>query len=71
MDKLFHPTLYLRGDCFSMLGLKFIRVSERGPVRYDWRTVSRNYSLRDTGGSIIQLYENYLYVNKITHIKGL
>ena len=33
MDKLFHPTLYNGCDDLSMLGLKLIHVSERGPMK--------------------------------------
>ena len=31
MDKSFHPTLYNGWNCLSMLGLKSIHVSKRGP----------------------------------------
>ena len=31
MDTLFHPTLYWACDYLSMLGLRLIHVSERGP----------------------------------------
>ena len=32
MDRLFHPTLYLAYDKLSMLGIKIIHVSKRGPA---------------------------------------
>ena len=43
MDKYFHPTLYWAGDYLSMLGFKFIHISERGPVEFSWSKGSMFY----------------------------
>ena len=49
MGKAFHPTLYWACDYLSMLGLKLIHVSKRGPGTFfynrDWLCQYRDLSL--------------------------
>ena len=42
MDKQFHPTLYWACDYLSMLVLKLIRVSKRGPWWYNHNKTQQN-----------------------------
>ena len=51
MDKLFQPTLYNECNCLSMMGLKLIHLSKRGPWEHpsgnctDWSMLIKSWPL--------------------------